>query len=105
MAYEIWWREGQWNVTAYGLEVNRSDGDHKIPSYAIPADRLLEGIEDVHAWPLHMASKNWVNIPDFVTAWMIALVMHGEKLPDAYYIRSAIREALGHTPLRRSEGG
>jgi hypothetical protein len=94
MTDEIWWREGQWDVTAYGLEVRRSDGDHEIPAYAIPADRLLEGLDEDYPWPFHMASKNWVDISDFATAWMIALILHEAELPDAYYIRCVIKEAL-----------
>jgi hypothetical protein len=94
MLDEIWWRERQWAVTAYGLEVDRSDGDHEIPAYAIPADRLLEGVDDDYPWPLHMASKKWVDLSSFATAWIVALVMHGAELPEGNSIRSIINAAL-----------
>jgi hypothetical protein len=66
---EIWWRGQQWAVTAYGIE--SLDG-----TYRCDAARLLDNI-NVHAWPVHMAEKEWVNIAEFTTAWMVALVMHG----------------------------
>ena len=67
--HPVWWRGRQWAVTELGVEA--LDG-----TYFFEARRLVEDIE-VHPWPLHMAEKNWVDVDDFTTAWMVALVLHG----------------------------
>lgn len=66
---EIWWRGKQWAVTAYGIE--RLDG-----TYVVEASRLAENPD--YPWPMHMAAKEWVDIDEFTTAWMIALLLHGK---------------------------
>jgi hypothetical protein len=65
---EIWWRGAQWAVTAYGIEC--LDG-----TYVIESSRLLE--DEEYPWPRHMAEKIWVDLDEFVTAWMIGLFLHG----------------------------
>ena len=65
---EIWWRGRQWAVTAYGIEC--LDG-----TYVIERNRLLETPE--YPWPRHVAEKTWVDVDEFTTAWMIALLLHG----------------------------
>jgi hypothetical protein len=77
----IWWRGRQWAVTAYGIEA--LDG-----TYTLQANRLAENI-DAHAWPSHMAEKAWVDLPDFMTAWLVALSLHGVATKGA---RRAIME-------------
>lgn len=86
---EIWWRGRQWAVTAYGIE--KLDG-----TYVAEAARLLDNPE--YPWPVHMAGKNWVDIDEFTTAWMIAIVLHGRgKDADP----SSIREMFGQLPPSR----
>lgn len=83
---EVWWRGKQWAVTAFGIEC--LDG-----TYHVAADRLTHDPE--HPWPLHMASKKWVDIDEFVTAWMVALLLHqraGRVDP------VAVRELFGRLP-------
>jgi hypothetical protein len=85
----IWWRAAQWAVTSYGIEC--LDG-----TYAIEHTRLLEMRE---TWPHHMAGKIWVDLDEFATAWLIALVLHG-------YLRrpglspGRLREIFSQLPLR-----
>ena len=69
--HECIWQGSQWAVTEYGIECR--DG-----RYAIPADRLSELRGAVPDWPLHMAEKDWVEIHDFCTAFLVALAVHPE---------------------------
>jgi hypothetical protein len=84
---EVWWRGWQWAVTAYGLEC--LDG-----TYPIEAKRLAESI-DRHGWPEHMGGKVWCDPEDFATAWLVALAMHGTRVPG----KAAIRDALGRARI------
>ena len=82
----VWWQGRKWAVTEYGIEC--PDG-----SYAIEAARVTEGLDGGDATGLqHLAEKPWVDLDDFATAWMLAVVMHGKaagaKLED---VRKAIR--------------
>lgn len=69
---EIWWRGRQWAVTSDGIE--RLDG-----TYVIERSRLVEYPEE--SWPEHMAGKIWVDVPEFTTAWLVALLLHGAPSP------------------------
>src|SRR4051812_32559167 len=71
--HAVWWRGRQWAVTAYGIEC--LDG-----TYAIEASRLAEEIGSF-AWPEHMSEKDWCDPEEFATAWLVALAMHGTKVP------------------------
>jgi hypothetical protein len=31
-----------------------------------------------------MAAKEWVNLPDFLTAWLVGLALHGHKTAGAH---------------------
>lgn len=66
---EIWWRGKQWAVTAHGIEC--LDG-----TYQFDAARLAENPD--YLWPKHMDGKDWVDIEEFSTAWMVALLLHGQ---------------------------
>ena len=66
------WIGRQWSVTEFGVEAR--DG-----TYAIPAARLGEGIPG-HCWPQHVSEKTWVDVDDFCSAWLIALVFHGVSI-------------------------
>jgi hypothetical protein len=86
--HEVWWRGRQWAVTAFGVEC--LDG-----SYVIKASRLAEEI-DSFGWPEHMSEKEWCDIEDFSSAWLVALAMHRTKVPGG---KAAIRTALGRARL------
>jgi hypothetical protein len=68
---EVWWRGRQWAVTEYGIE--RLDG-----GYTIEAADLVWGFNNYpwYQWPAHMSGKRWVDIDEFTTAWMVAVLMH-----------------------------
>ncbi len=66
---EVWWRGKQWAVTAYGIE--RLDG-----TYVVEASEL-SGKPD-YLFPMHMATKIWVDVDEFTTAWMVAILLHGQ---------------------------
>ncbi len=70
---KIWWQGKQWAVTSAGIECR--DG-----TYFIDAKRLGEKRHgtDLPDWPLHMAEKTWVNLADFSTAFLVALVLHNQ---------------------------
>lgn len=78
----ILWRGRQWAVTEYGVEC--LDG-----TYCIKKSRLAEQI-DVWGWPAHVTEKIWVDADDFMTAWLVALALHGARASKA-----AVRAALG----------
>ena len=83
---QIWWRGKQWAVTSDGIEA--LDG-----SYYIESRRLLETMTDTYAgWLEHMGEKQWVDMEEFTTAWLVALVMHGVRI-NVKRVRKAI--ALG----------
>ena len=91
--HDIWWRGKQWAVTAYGIE--SLDG-----TYVAEAARLTENPD--YPWPMHMAEKIWVDIDEFTTAWMVALLLHGkaDKVNPV-----AIREMFGRLRPARDEQG
>jgi hypothetical protein len=72
----IWWRGKQWAVTEYGVEALNG-------TYSIAASRLTEDMKE-SGWPSHMAAKEWVNLPDFLTAWLVGLALHGHKTAGAH---------------------
>jgi hypothetical protein len=82
---EVWWSGRQWAVTSHGIE--RRNG-----CYTIASERLGEGADTQYGWPAHMSGKSWIDIDDFMTAWLIALTLHGVALPGAE-IRSALARA------------
>ena len=85
--HAILWRGRQWAVTAYGIEA--LDG-----GYAIKANRLREDFgSGFHEWPAHMSEKDWVDVDDFATAWMVALVLHHASTEGA---EEAIGAAFRH---------
>ena len=65
-----------------------------IGSSAIERERLLELPE--HSWPEHTAGKIWVDVDEFATAWLIALLLHGYKAK-----RKDLLDAFGRLPPRR----
>jgi hypothetical protein len=69
---KVLWRGKQWAVTAYGLE--RLNG-----TYNIAADQLLDGLNEYGGFPMHVCLKTWVDTDDFLTAWLVALALHGRR--------------------------
>jgi hypothetical protein len=80
--HQVRWQGRQWAVTDYGIEAR--DG-----TYAIEKARLGEMHGTSWSWPQHMAEKGWPDVDDFVTAWLVALAVHGVKVS-----RKAIAEAV-----------
>jgi hypothetical protein len=85
---EMWWQGRQWAVTEHGIECR--DG-----SYCITKDRLAETLplSDVPEWPAHMAEKIWADIPDFCTAYLVALSLHGCRI-EPKFLHRAVELAL-----------
>jgi hypothetical protein len=94
--HEIWWRGRQWAVTSYGIEC--LDGTHSFE-----AKRLAEGLHGsgpVEAsWCVHMAESGWVDVDDFATAWLVALSLHGVRVP-ARKVRRMITYLPAYDPLK-----
>jgi hypothetical protein len=61
----IYWQGRQWAVTPFGVECR--DG-----TYQIENERLWDGDHSYGGWVAHMASKQWVDIKDFVEALRVA---------------------------------
>lgn len=79
----MFWRGKQWAVTEHGIEC--LDG-----TYFIEKSRLLEGLGR-HSWLDQMAEKTWVNIDEFCTCWMIAVLFHGfGKMIDSAKLIAAV---------------
>jgi hypothetical protein len=57
----------QWSVTAIGIEANEK-------AFMIGSNQL-----NAVDWVGLMADKPWVDVTDFTTAWLVALVLHGVK--------------------------
>jgi hypothetical protein len=89
--HPIIWRGRQWAVTEYGIEC--LDG-----SYYCEAKRLGEDLPE-YSWCEHMAEKDWVDIDDFDTAWLVAIAIHGARIP-ADQVRTALSRSrrLTETP-------
>ena len=62
------WSGKQWAVTDYGIECIIG------ATYEIEKARLLEDRD--YGWIKHMAEKTWVDLPDFVAAFGVALAAH-----------------------------
>jgi hypothetical protein len=77
----VLWQGRQWAVTDYGLECR--DG-----TYCFEAARIAEHA-DTYGWPLHITQKNWADSDDFCTAWLVAIALHGIRIPKNN-VRSAI---------------
>jgi hypothetical protein len=74
---EDWWHGRQWAVTSLGLECMER-------TYTIAAERLDEGCERSPPvpWPKRMVDEaEWVDLEDFVTVWLVALALHGIRVP------------------------
>ncbi|MBN6824119.1 hypothetical protein JRF84_31630 [Methylobacterium organophilum] len=66
---EPWWVGRQWAVTSYGIEA--LDG-----SYPIEASRFAEDLPQ-WSWIRQLGEKEWCDLADFVTAYMVAIALHG----------------------------
>lgn len=76
----------QWKITSYGVECHEQD-------YSIPWKRLLETTERdktlYYDWPVHLAEKTWVDVPDFCAVYLTAIQDH--RAPNGYSIGMARR--------------
>jgi hypothetical protein len=96
----IWWRGKQWAVTGLGLECREG-------SYLMRADQLDElrdcSGSDRHEhrpdWFYHMADEEWVDLDDFATAFMVALVLHNRSLS---FTSETLRATIGDCFARRA---
>jgi hypothetical protein len=84
---EVWWRGRQWAVTQYGVEA--LDG-----TYVIAAERLDEHLSSAHpyGWPQQVGNKIWVDVEDFITAWLVGMTLHGVRAKPEL-IRAAIERS------------
>jgi hypothetical protein len=67
------WVGRQWAVTTAGIEA--LDG-----SYPIAASRLAEDIPH-WSWIRQLGEKEWCDLADFTTAFMVAIALHGSVQP------------------------
>jgi hypothetical protein len=76
--HSVIWQGRQWAVTTLGIESR--DG-----LYAIKARRLTEGLrdDDPHCWIDLMAGKEWVDLPDLATAFLVACSVYRVRLKKA----------------------
>jgi hypothetical protein len=86
------WRGKQWAVTEHGIEA--LDG-----GYYIEAARLVEKLP-MHSWAEQVCGKTWCDTEEFVTAWLVALVLLRDAIPekerprlDPKVIRAAIERS------------
>jgi hypothetical protein len=87
---DIWWRGAQWAITPRGLE--SLDG-----TYLIDGNSTIEDPPE-YTCVKQMAGKAGVDIDEFTTAWMIALILHGfgpKMKPEE------LRELFAQLPARR----
>lgn len=85
------WRGVQWRVGSMGIDQIDKDGPN---GYWIEAGQLASRSP---YWPSHMAEKYWVNLEEFITAYVIACVVHGVKMPE-------IAEEIARAKKKRAEG-
>jgi hypothetical protein len=86
------WRGRQWVVTQAGLET--ADG-----RTAIAAARLAEpwtGAAPLLRHPVDLLAEAWVDVDDYLTAYMVALALHAEHAPslDRGLVLSSVREVI-----------
>lgn len=79
---EVLWQGKQWAVTDAGIEAR--DG-----TYFIAASRLEEDLPD-WSWLEQMRDKTWVDVPDFATAYLVAIALHGYSRIDAALLRDKL---------------
>jgi hypothetical protein len=76
---EVWWQGRQWAVTDRGLERRDAGGNTPHIWSEFLADGLKEG--GGPSQPISMAHEvhypgSQLDFPDFITAWLIAIVLH-----------------------------
>lgn len=68
-------KKSQWAVDHHGIKGNSETGRYFIAIHRVPA------ITERHSgtfydWPLHMAEKDWVDLPQFLEAFEKAIRLH-----------------------------
>lgn len=88
----VLWKGRQWAVTDYGLETI-SEPYH----YHLTVDQLREsGVGDRagrYDSLIHLMEKNWLDVDDFATAFLVALALHG-LASDADQVKASLRHAM-----------
>ncbi len=81
----------QWAVTSYGLEAI----DRAAPRYEAEGCRMNEirPGSDLYDWPVHMAEKDWVDLPAFIEAFEHALRLYCPSDFDADRFARSVAEA------------
>lgn len=71
-------RNGQWEVTNFGLVSRRLRAPCR---YQIDAEHLLQMEGELYGWPLHVIQKLWVNPDQFFEAFKVAIDTHEGHYP------------------------
>ena len=89
---KVYWQGKQWKVTDSGLESENVD-------YTILKESLGElGTHDEETadWLFHMPQKTWVDYPEFVEAYFMALEIHKGtyEMPSLKALGNGIKKGL-----------
>jgi hypothetical protein len=73
---EVWWRGRQWCVTQYGLETR---GRPYLYSLSVQQIAEVRSTQDgiVANTVIHLMEKNWLDVDDLFTAWLVSISLHG----------------------------
>ncbi len=100
LAQSVLWLGKQWRVTDEGLETTATKGEHVL---RIAKTELARGSSDVYAsWPVHMAQKAWVDLDDFVKAFLAACLIHGIRIESVFPMVDTARQLHADLGLKRS---
>lgn len=92
---KVLWRGRQWAVTDLGIEC--LDG-----TYYIAASRIGEDLAKGWGWPQHLCEKSWVDTEDFLTAWLVAIALHGIPLGKCGVLDNFMAAKLAREAIARS---
>jgi hypothetical protein len=87
---EVFWLGRQWAVTLYGLETIAEPYHYFLEARMLGSLRQGERAYDSM---VHMMEKDWLDVDDFLTAYLIALSFHGIR-PDPVVIKTSVHAAL-----------
>lgn len=87
----VLWEGRQWAVTTYGLETISEPYHYYLTPLSLN-DKRTTPRGEVFDNPLHMVEKEWLDVEDYLTAWLAALALHGQQ-SDQETVRLTITEA------------
>jgi hypothetical protein len=97
-------RNGQWEVTNYGVASLRIGAPYR---FQIDAEDLIAtdtfGGQRLYVWPLHVLQKSWVKSNLFFEAFKFAIEVHEGKYPgqvDNELLNTSFSEALRQQQVR-----